>query len=309
MAKLFLHVGLHRTATTFLQRQIFPFWPGIEYLGKPWPVSPSVSRELLLRIFAAGEQTRLLYSSEALAGPLTPQFGVRREEVAENWILVQERALAALGERLPEARILIGFRHHEGFLSSLYRVYLRNGGTVRIEEFFDPQNDEGIIKHEDLLFERRLRVIDRFFEREPFVFFYDDLIQRPDEIFEAMALFFGTPVPSGLESRIDRRLNAGLVGRRAKMLRLLNHLDARTPSNRGPKGRRSGILRSKIARMLRIDPVSLSRLLPPGGESRLPDGHERFLRREYAEDLEVVSKRAAGRASVGPGTHRATTDL
>ena len=65
---LFLHIGLHKTGTTFLQQAVFPKWQGINYI-------PEDKLEFLVRM---DEKQDYLLSREGLSG--------------KNWAHAEERA-------------------------------------------------------------------------------------------------------------------------------------------------------------------------------------------------------------------------
>ena len=98
----FFHVGLHKTATTFLQKSVFPEWPGIHYLQ-------SRNIEYFLRL---PDTETYLISCEGLSGAT---FATLDERC---------RGIARLARMFPAANTIIGFRPHGGFMASLYSQYL-----------------------------------------------------------------------------------------------------------------------------------------------------------------------------------------
>src|SRR3546814_19353516 len=146
----FFHVGLHKTATTYLQRLVFPHWPEIKYLRYR-------NLEYFLRL---PDTAKYLVSSEGLSGATFARLDDRR------------RGLARLAEMFPGASAIIGFRPHGGFVASLYSQYLRYGGSEPFDTFFSlkgPQ-EEGVWRREDLCFRALIDCLANSFGRPPFVF-------------------------------------------------------------------------------------------------------------------------------------------
>ena len=117
---LYFHVGLHKTASTYLQRLVFPKWPGISYLRHR-------NIEYFLRL---PDTEKYLISCEGLSGAT---FATLDERC---------RGFARLAQMFPSANAIIGFRPHGGFMASLYSQYLRYGGNQPFEGFFAPSGPQ-----------------------------------------------------------------------------------------------------------------------------------------------------------------------
>lgn len=135
-----IHVGFHKTASKFLQRSVFCS----EELGfyAPWPVGEGQELDVFARpkdsIFDIEAASALFSSgmSEASARGLLPVitnedlcgYPVRGEyygvEVAHR-----------LHQVFPQAKILIGIREQQSMLFSMYQQYIRQYGSLRIEQY------------------------------------------------------------------------------------------------------------------------------------------------------------------------------
>ena len=224
---LFIHVGLQKTGTTFLQNNVFPKWKDLCY------VQHGASFEHLLRM---DETKTNLVSREGFSGPIFASHEYR------------DFILKKLSNFFPHARILISFRRHDSYLVSCYKQYLHKGGTLPFERFFDIENDRGFIRRDDFLFRRKIESIEKHFKREPFVFLYEEIKGNFDNLIKDMSQLFraeGPPV-----NNVHRNYyNRGVKYYAAKLLIQLNKLN-KTELN--PRGLVS--LENRFTNALKIDP-------------------------------------------------------
>ena len=89
--KLILHLGLHKTGTTYLQRAVWPRWSGVTYVGKPAPRPFANPWDALDQL--PGDT--FLLSSEGLTGSLTRSY-----LQGESWLALCRRNLETLAERI-----------------------------------------------------------------------------------------------------------------------------------------------------------------------------------------------------------------
>lgn len=136
---LLIHVGYHKTATTWLQNRVFVpefhFWQVMTHKeifdtviaphGLDFDPAP-VRRIVAERVAAAPAGAAVdVISLEALSG--LPFFGGRESDD------LARRLKAAL----PEARILLTIREQHAIIASVYMQYLLRAGTQSAEAFFD----------------------------------------------------------------------------------------------------------------------------------------------------------------------------
>ena len=207
--KVFLHIGAPKTASTFLQKEIFCCWPNMEYRNELW-----LSYLVLMR-----KGKKYLISNETLMG--RPW---NREPGSEfSWRGERIQIIEGLSRLFPRAQVLVCFRKQADFVLSLYKQYLHEGGTVLLEDFFDIERDSGIIERQDIKYMEIVEQIERCFEKRPFVFTLAELIGDFPRLMEKFEKLFG-------EKRPDRRISAGPVNVgvrywQGKLLRILNIID------------------------------------------------------------------------------------
>jgi len=219
--RLFLHVGLHKTGTSFLQQRIFPRLTNTQYVHGRTTVREALTAK-------GPAQSNILLSSEAWSG--NPYSG--------RWIDQFERNMQFIKEIFPDAYILIGFRNHKGLLLSLYKQYLHEGGTKKLSAFFDEKQDTGILKKRDMLFRVRLEILERLFKNKVFIYWYEEIRSRLDDFLLDLCEVLGTELLPA-DSVSNTHINMGVRYYPGIILRSLNIVDtylrkARMPSLNNP---------------------------------------------------------------------------
>jgi len=192
---LFCHVGLGKTASTYLQYKFLPKLKGIRYIQR-------TRYHRFDRIIARTKHTKYLVSRE-----FDRQF---------------EREVKKIAEKFPGAHIIIVLRRNDGWIASQYRRYVKNGGIEPFENFVDLENDQGLWKQKDMYFYNRLRMVKDSFRSWPLVLFHDELKQDAFGFFDKLARYMGV----GYErNRID--VNPSHKSYSDKQLKILRHFNRR----------------------------------------------------------------------------------
>ena len=138
--RVLLHIGLHKTGTRFLQREVFGQLDPAAYNVNPEPLWPALRQavrhpddsERLERARAAvadwrasGDERTLVISEPHISGDM---YG-SHHDYADNLALMQEL--------FPEARVLFFVRDQADWLQSAYRQHLAKGKPVPIEVFLN----------------------------------------------------------------------------------------------------------------------------------------------------------------------------
>lgn len=258
---LLLHVGLHKTGTTWLQRRVF----GEERLGfaAPWGglADAAVQEFVLVDPFAfdADAARARLWPplADAAASGRVPVFShealsSRPHEGLYHASAVLERLHAVF----PGARVAIGVREQKALMLSLYRQHVRIGGRFTLREFIGTGR-------EPLGWSPPCRL--DFFEFDRFVAAYrsrfgaDRVLVLPIELLQADPVEYlarlrrfvgltGEPPPPSAEVE-----NAGWGARTLEVMRLLNHV-----ARPSPLGAQQGRLVRSARRVGRV----LDRWLP-----------------------------------------------
>jgi hypothetical protein len=206
-----LHIGLHKTATSFLQRRVFPRLEGVAFAGYP----PMGGQTVKLVARRARRDAPLLLSDENLSGH--PFRG--------RWIEEFEESVRGLALLFPEARVIVGFRAHGSWLVSVYKQYLNKGGTLTLREFLGFGDTPGIVRQQDTDFGRRLDLLEALFPGRVFVHTQEEIANALASFMGDLCAFLGVPTLD-VAALPTRRDNVGVGGRQARLLRHLNRVDA-----------------------------------------------------------------------------------
>ena len=135
---LTIHIGYHKTATTWMQRKLFTAENGYAQIADHQDVfthivqphgltfNPHAMIDLIdMRRSHLRAEVVPIISSETLCG--NPLYGGRESEVYAQ----------RLAKIAPKSRILISIRDQKKILPSVYMQYLRRGGTMPWEKFFE----------------------------------------------------------------------------------------------------------------------------------------------------------------------------
>ncbi len=159
--QIFFHVGLGKTASTYLQERVFPLFKNIEYIHRVHRYNKAVE------IIANGNAEKYLISRE---------FDQQFEYEVKNF-----------SAHYPNTTVIIVFRRQDSWIASQYRRFFKNGHIIPFSEFFDLKEDKGMFKKIDLNFYHYLELIEKYFTKKPLVLFYDDLRKEPMPFFDYIA--------------------------------------------------------------------------------------------------------------------------
>lgn len=218
MPEIFVHAGLHKTGSTTLQKWVFPFLEGdFRYLGRPY----ASGAHFIDQICWSAEQ-KLGISSETYLGRL-----VRAYAPEESYLKLQLHGIRRMASVLPQAHIVLGVRPHVPWIESIYKHYLKYGGTLAFHDFFSLDGG-GLMKPEEFLIAPRIRMIKELWRDRVFVYDAVDLHKDGLTVAHKLADFTGTVFKGDLNVP---RTNIGVNAGQATMLRKLNGLPILKRSN------------------------------------------------------------------------------
>lgn len=163
--EIFFHVGLGKTATTYLQYKVFPKLKGIYYIQR-------TSYKKSLQLIEQSAQQKIFVSNE---------FDQQLEQEAK-WFSAKH----------PDARVIIVFRRHDSWIASQYRRLVKNGFSKPFIDFFDIEQDNGAWKHSDLNYFSKIQIIEKYFTHKPLVLFYEDMKRDTFAFIDSIARYTGT---------------------------------------------------------------------------------------------------------------------
>jgi hypothetical protein len=150
--KVFYHVGLGKTGTTFLQDLVFPKIENLYYLKRSWYKKAK-------KVVDRTDHHTFLVSLE-----FDQQF---------------EHEVGLFCKNFPNATPIVVFRRHDSYIASQYRRFVKNGFCGPFTAFFDLEKDQGFFKKKELDYARHILYLENHFTQKPLVLIYDDLKNEP----------------------------------------------------------------------------------------------------------------------------------
>lgn len=224
-----IHLGYHKTATSWLQRDVFSN-PDVG-LVQPWesptiiesfviPLSHDFNPESVHSVFSPGlaDARRRgmlpILSQETLSGE--PMHGkVYGCEVADRLHAV-----------FPDAKILVVIREQRDLLFSLYCQYIRSHGRETVEEFVGmpsmPCGYRPICRREAFEYDRLIeRCQDLWGDERVLVLLYEHLRRDPRQFLDRLGSFVGRAIDIDPTSTTRNRRFGGVT---LEMRRRMNHI-------------------------------------------------------------------------------------
>jgi hypothetical protein len=236
-----LHLGLHRTGSTWLQQRVFD---GRD--GRPTPIVPDRA-ESARRIVLAREED---FDADAVRRWLADRLDAVRnaggvpvlsnERFSGNphsgWFDAQ-RTFDRLAAVLPEAKVLLVLREQRDLVRSLWLQYVRIGGPASLRDYLRaPEHGDHRAPCFDpsfLRFDRLVESLDRRFGRDRILAIpYDRLRRDPRDFLDRIGAFLGTPIP--IPDRPDERVYASPGFVAASLQRRVNFWCVRSTLHRAP---------------------------------------------------------------------------
>ena len=147
--EIYIHVGMGRVGSTFLQYQVFPKIRGLHYIQR-------TRFRQAKKIIGKGKSDKYLVSGEL-----------------DNRYI--EKYIKVFADPYNFARPILIIRRHDEWIASQYRRYLKNGNHWRFTDFFDLEDDKGYWKQESLNYYPNILLLEKYFQHKPMVLLYDDL--------------------------------------------------------------------------------------------------------------------------------------
>jgi hypothetical protein len=193
---VFFHVGLPKTASTFLQLNVFPKFQGIGFIKK----HDFKRKDSLIE---HSSHDRILLSIEL---DLDGKGG--KEKVND------------VAEKYNNVFPIIVLRKHGSWLSSKYKYYLRKHGYRKFEDFYHPEGENGVLSDQNLQFYPKIEMLSQKFKNRPLVLFQEELKNKPFKIIDLLAEYTGASY-----SKNDIRIKTVKKAYSAKQLKLVRRFN------------------------------------------------------------------------------------
>lgn len=168
--EIFLHVGLGKAASTYLQYKVFPELKGIYYIQRTrYRKAPQIIKNTGKKKYLASREFDRQFAKE----------------------------VKKFSSIYPNTKAILVLRRHDSWIASQYRRYVKNGGHHPFEVFFDPEKNNGLWKKEELLFFPKIKLLEEEFNEKPLVLFHEDLKNDPHRFIGQIVRFTGTHYDPG----------------------------------------------------------------------------------------------------------------
>lgn len=171
----FFHVGLPKTASTFLQRRVFPFFRDIQYIKK----HDFKRQEKYLR---ANSEFPVLLSIEFFPNARDKYTIEKIEQVKTNFDKVYP---------------IIVFRKHSSWLRSRYKYHIRKHGSSDFNQYIDPATAKGREVRNSLQFFPNITTLEKSYGTRPLVLFQEEIKNAPHETVRLIADYTGAVLDAG----------------------------------------------------------------------------------------------------------------
>lgn len=172
--KLIIHIGLHKTGSSFLQHCVFPKLKGVNYIYKP-------NHPLYVPILASRIN---LMSDEEISQSMPHQ--------QNDFIMIDK-----LHNQYPDAKIIIGVRQPISWLKSCYAQYIKTGGILTFGDYCVKY-----IINETMTPLRYYSEIHMLW-KNVYMYWHEDLITNRAAIVRGICEFIGVPVPEYTNRHIN----------------------------------------------------------------------------------------------------------
>ncbi len=210
-----LHIGYHKTGTTWLQRHVFGYpGSGFSQMGgaqrliavNAFDFRPKRIRKQMERKMGQAHSQGLLpvLSSERLSGE--PHFGGYDSE------LIADRLAAVF----PNARILVVVREQTSMFLSIYKEYIRRGGAASLRQYLARPSDGYWMpqfRFEFLEYHRLISYYQDLFGAESVLVLPHELFRaQPGAFLEKIGEFVGVPATQPHVRPVNVSLSAFALG-------------------------------------------------------------------------------------------------
>ena len=213
----FIHIGYHKTATTWFQTYGYPSIPSIFLLNHPkshyyrafmdYFVNPddfSFDYKVFLDEFWLPQHKSHNNLNEFKVE------GVCEENLSGHFWTGRnsDTLLNRIETCFDTPRIIICIREQRSMFRSLYSNYVKNGGSLSAKQLLTDIPFEGALLREKLCYHRMIKAAqDKFGKDSVYVYAYEEFCQNPKEITNKIFNFIG--VPNEHQINLNTRVNRG----------------------------------------------------------------------------------------------------
>ncbi|NJO01314.1 MAG: hypothetical protein HC880_06135 [Bacteroidia bacterium] len=258
--EIFFHVGLGKTASTYLQYQVFPKLKGVYYIQR-------TQYRHAKEIIANTQHSKYLISYEC---------DEQLEDVVDDF-----------SATYPQTKGILVLRQQDQWIASQYRRFVKNARPHSFQDFFDIEHDRGAWKQKTMFFYPKIQYLEQHFQGRPLVLFHEDLKKSPLRFIDQMVSFLNVQYSPGQISL--KPVHKSYNENQLKVMRWLSRYTYQG-ERENPKSRFLKYLRHYLyVAPLRYSVLYGALLVPPfaiSKEDLIPPDQLEKIRAFYREDWE-----------------------
>lgn len=318
----FVHVGYHKTATTWFQDHVFNEHPQIQYLGKAYPDHPSYRMSELKETIVsepdttyssteAREELEEILRDHPLEGHRTRGMSYEGLSAGDNWFggrnfYVADRLAEVFRDH--DVKILLGIREQRSMVESMYSEYVKLGGSESMERlFFSPFSEA-----DDLLEKLRYGPVVQHY-RETFgadsvkVYLYERFKKKKRTVLSEICDFLDLDEPDLEEETTSKKSNARLSRWGLSAMRVANHFFFGPLNNLSPVTMGSHLL-ARLFRALDYNTDEIRENVEREHEAALRFEQDRRLQNQLRHHANTLIENFDDQFFRGNGKHRFELD-
>lgn len=165
--QIYFHLGLAKVASTFLQRNIFPYFTNFYFIKKH-------HFKHYRTLIPQSASEKILLSTET---------NIYRE--------TEINKLRSVAKDFPDVQPIILLRRQGSWIKSKYKYYLRKHGNADLIDYFNPYTQQGLIAADQLQLFPKIQCIEQIYQKRPIVLFHEELENNPSGFVNLIAQSIG----------------------------------------------------------------------------------------------------------------------
>jgi len=221
-----VHVGLHKTGSSFLQRHFFPKLPGVQYVDR------AASHEFMVYlrwqddfVYAVSEAREVFEAcrGEKRPGALVLLSDEQYYGMPYHGCMLRRRNVDRLAGVFPGLRVVVVLRNPRDMLESLYLQYVKTGGSASWRQFLQFRRESLFVSNAYFQYGYYVRYLQQKFGRgRVVVLFYEDFRSDPAGFLDTWCQLLGVAPGSWDRALLGVRANPSIAPAVIPVMRLLN---------------------------------------------------------------------------------------